>query len=188
MERMKARIAEGRWEITASAWVETDKNMPTTESLLRHIKYTKNYLHDSWGVDPRSLEVDFSPDTFGHSANVPEIDLFGGVKYYYHCRALNGDGALYRWRGISGRELLVYREQYWYNSAITPHIGAGLIDISRRCAGLKTGLIVYGVGDHGGGPTRRDVETAIGMQNWPIYPRVEFGTLPRIFPRGRSRA
>lgn len=181
MERMKARIAEGRWEITASAWVETDKNMPTTESLLRHIKYTKNYLRDSWGVDADKLEVDFSPDTFGHSANVPEIDSFGGVKYYYHCRAQNGENALYRWRGISGREMLVYREQYWYNSAITPHIGAGLIDISRRCAGFKTGMVVYGVGDHGGGPTRRDVETAITMQSWPIYPRIKFGTFHEFF-------
>lgn len=181
MERIKARIAEGRWEVTASAWVETDKNMPTTESLLRHIKYTKNYLRDTWGIDVDKLEVDFSPDTFGHSANVPEIDVFGGLKYYYHCRALNGKQALYRWRGISGRELLVYREQYWYNSGITPHIGSGIIDISKRCAGLKTGLIVYGVGDHGGGPTRRDVETAIEMQSWPIYPRIKFGTFHEFF-------
>ena len=70
-------------------------------------------------------------------------------------------------RGISGRELLVYREQYWYNSVITPHIGSGILEvISKRCAGLKTGLIVYGVGDHGGGLTFSDVETAIEMQSW----------------------
>ena len=43
MEEIKARIAQGRWEVTASAWVETDKNMPTGESLLRHIQYTKEY-------------------------------------------------------------------------------------------------------------------------------------------------
>ena len=97
------------------------------------------------------LEVDFSPDTFGHSAHIPEIDMFSGVKYYYHCRALDGDQALYRWKSPSGKELLCYREQYWYNSGITPKIGAGIIDISRRCSGFKTGLIVYGVGDHGGG-------------------------------------
>ncbi len=186
MERIKARIAEGRWEVTASAWVETDKNMPTTESLLRHIKYTKNYLRDTWGIDPDKLEVDFSPDTFGHSVNVPEIDTFGGVKYYYHCRALNGKQALYRWRGISGRELLVYREQFWYNAGITPHIASGIIDISKRCAGFKTELIVYGVGDHGGGPTRRDVETAIDMQSWPIYPRVKFGTFREFFLEAES--
>lgn len=181
MEEIKARIQEGRWEITATGWVETDKNMPNTESLLRHIKYTRDYLQKHWGIDPASLEIDFSPDTFGHSANIPEIDAYGGVKYYYHCRGLDGDHALYRWRAPSGQEVLVYREQHWYNGAITPNIAAGMVDIARRSGGLKTGLVIYGVGDHGGGPTRRDVERAIEMQQWRIYPRIRFGTIREFF-------
>lgn len=186
MGEIKKRIAEGRWEVTASAWVETDKNMPCTESLLRHIKYTKNYLRDSWGINPDSLEIDFSPDTFGHSANLPEIDSLGGVKYYYHCRGLDGNDALYRWRGQSGKEVLVYREQYWYNSAVTPKPGIGIIDISKRCAGLKTGLVVYGVGDHGGGPTRRDIERGLEMMQWPVFPQIKFGTLREFFREAES--
>ena len=186
MAEIKGRIAEGRWEVTASAWVETDKNMPSTESLLRHIEYTRNYLSEHWGVDGDSLQIDFSPDTFGHSAFIPEIDHFGGVKYMYHCRALDGDQSLYRWRAPSGRELLVYREQFWYNSGITPKIGLGLIDISKTCGGLKTGLIVYGVGDHGGGPTRRDIENAIEMQSWSIWPQVKFGTFAEFFREAES--
>ncbi len=186
MDEIKERIVEGRWEVTASAWVETDKNMPSTESLLRHIAYTKNYLQKTWGVDPGSLEIDFSPDTFGHSAFIPELDRFGGVKYMYHCRALDGDLSLYRWRAPSGRELLVYREQYWYNSGITPKIGLGIFDIAKTCGGFKTGLIVYGVGDHGGGPTRRDIENAIEMQSWPIWPAVKFGTFREFFQEAES--
>ena len=186
MAEIIERIAEGRWEVTASAWVETDKNMPSTESLLRHIAYTKNYLCEVWGVDPGSLEIDFSPDTFGHSAFIPEIDNFGGVKYMYHCRALDGDQSLYRWRAPSGKELLVYREQYWYNSGIVAKIGLGIFDIARTCGGFKTGLIVYGVGDHGGGPTRRDIENAIEMQSWPIWPAVKFGTFREFFHEAES--
>ena len=186
MAEIQARIREGRWEVTASAWVECDKNMPSTESLLRHIQYTKAYLSETWGLDPDSLEVDFSPDTFGHSAFIPEIDAFGGVKYMYHCRALDGEPSLYRWKAPSGKETLVYREQYWYNSGIVPKIGLGLIDISRTCGGFKTGLIVYGVGDHGGGPTRRDIENAIEMQSWPVWPTVKFGTLREFYQEAES--
>jgi alpha-mannosidase len=186
MEQIKKRIQEGRWEITSTAWVETDKNMPSTESLLRHIKYTKDYLQRHWGIDPASLEIDFSPDTFGHSANIPEIDSYGDVKYMYHCRGLDGDYALYRWRGQSGKEILVYREQYWYNSGITPQAGIGIIDISKRSGGLKTGVIVYGVGDHGGGPTRRDIERSIEMNQWPIFPQFKFGTLREFFKEAES--
>lgn len=186
MERIKEKIKEGRWEITATAWVETDKNMPNTESLLRHIKYTRDYLQEHWDIDPNSLELDFSPDTFGHSANVPEINLYGNVKYYYHCRGLDGNNALYRWRSPSGKELLMYREQHWYNSAITPHIAMNLVEISRQSGGFKTGLIVYGVGDHGGGPTRRDVERAIEMKEWKIFPQIRFGTMIEFFKEAES--
>ena len=181
MPEIQARIKEGRWEVTASAWVETDKNMPNTESLLRHIQCTKDYLHDTWGIDADSLELDFSPDTFGHSANIPEIDLFGGVKYMYHCRALDGDISLYRWRAPSGKELLNYVEQYWYNSGIDPRIGQGIFDICKHYSGFKTGLIVYGVGDHGGGPTRRDIEAAMEMAKWPVFPTIKFGTIREFF-------
>ena len=185
-EKIKERIKEGRWEVTAGAWVETDKNMPNTESLLRHIQYTKRYMKEHWGVDPDSLEVDFSPDTFGHSAHIPEINSFGNLKYYYHCRALDGNQALYRWRSPSGKELLCYREQYWYNSGITPKVGIGIVDIAKRSAGFKTGLVVYGVGDHGGGPTRRDVERAIEMMAWPVFPVLKFGTLREFFKEAEA--
>lgn len=75
----------------------------------------------------------------------------------------------------------MYREPYWYNSAITPHVGPGLIDLSRRMGGLKTGLIVYGVGNHGGGVTRRDIERATEMKSWKIWPEVRFGTFREFF-------
>ena len=187
MQEIKQRIKEGRWEITASEWVETDKNMPNTESLLRHIKYTREYLRDHWEIDPASLEIDFSPDTFGHSANIPEIDTYGDVKYMYHCRGRNPSSeCLYRWQSPSGKELLCYQEQYWYNSGITPFAGLGIFNLSKRSGGLKTGLIVYGVGNHGGGPTRRDVEKAIELNEWPVFPKFTFGTLHQFFEKAES--
>jgi alpha-mannosidase len=179
MNAIKQRIAQGRWEVTASSWVEADHNMPGTESMLRHIEYTRGYLSSVWGV--KHFDIDFSPDTFGHNANLPEIDMFAGVKYLYHCRGLKEDHILYRYRAPSGRELLAYREPYWYNAAITPRIGTGLPLIARRCGGLKTGLAVYGVGDHGGGPTRRDIERALEMASWPIFPAIRLGTLLEYF-------
>ena len=186
MERMIPRIKEERWEITATAWVETDKNMPNTESLLRHIKYTRDYLREKWDINPDDLEVDFSPDTFGHSVNIPEINSFGNVKYYYHCRGMDGNEILFKWKAPSGKEILVYREHDWYNSGIYTSIAPGLIDRAKRCGGLKTGLVVYGVGNHGGGATRRDIENAIEMMEYPVYPKIKFGTLREFFKLAES--
>ena len=35
---------------------------------------------------------------------------------------------------------------------------------------------VYGVGDHGGGPTRRDIRRILEMDGWPVFPRFRFST------------
>ncbi|MBP1588207.1 MAG: alpha-mannosidase [Clostridia bacterium] len=183
MQEIKQRILEGRWEITASEWVETDKNMPSGESLINSVEFTREYFGKVWGLDTSSLVINFSPDTFGHNLNMPEIDRYCGIKYCYHCRGLidNKDKTLYRYRSPSGAELLMYVEPYWYNSGITPHIGIGLPGLSHRMGGLKTGLVVYGVGDHGGGVTRKDVEAAIEMMDWPVFPNIRFGTFGEFF-------
>ncbi|WP_158606743.1 glycoside hydrolase family 38 C-terminal domain-containing protein [Paenibacillus ginsengarvi] len=173
LEEIKRRVREGRWEVTASHWVEADKNMPNGESLTRQILYTKRYLSQLLGIDPASLNLDFEPDTFGHSVFVPEILTNAGVRYYYHCRGSDGPIA-YRWVAPSGNSVVCYREPTWYNDPIQPILGSYVPQICRQ-TGLKTHLHVYGVGDHGGGPTRRDLERLHAMNDWPIFPNIRFG-------------
>jgi alpha-mannosidase len=179
LAEIRRRVQEGRWEVTASTWVETDKNMPSGESLARHILYTKRYLGGLFGLAPESLDLDFEPDTFGHNANVPEILAKGGVRHYYHCRGYEGHH-LYRWRSASGAEAVVYREPLWYNATIDAGIAA---HVPAFCAkhGMSTVLKVYGVGDHGGGPTRRDIERLQDMAAWPVFPTIKFGTFTAYF-------
>jgi len=179
LAEIKRKVQEGRWEVTASHWVEADKNMPSGESLTRHLLYSKRYLSQLLDLDPATLDLDFEPDTFGHSANVPEILTTGGVRYYYHCRGYDGH-ILYRWEALSGKSVIVYREPTWYNDVVQPIVGAYVPEICRQ-TGLKTFLNVFGMGDHGGGPSRRDLERLIGMNDWPIYPNFRFGTLGEFF-------
>jgi alpha-mannosidase len=176
---IKKRVQEGRWEVTASTWVEADKNMPSGESLARHILYTKNYLSGLFNINPDSLSIDFEPDTFGHSQNVPEILAKGGVKYYYHCRGYEGHN-IYKWLAPSGANVIVYREPFWYNGTIDSSMA---LCIPEFCTehGLDTMLKVYGVGDHGGGPTRRDIERIMDMNSWPIFPSIRFGSFKEYF-------
>jgi alpha-mannosidase len=179
LEQIRKLVAEGRWEITASQWVEGDKNLPGGESLMRHLLYTRRYLSELLDIPLSSIDIDFEPDTFGHNANMPEILSQGGVKYYYHCRGSN-DHTAYRWSARSGASILVYQEPRWYNSTILPNLAEFVPGFCSEYA-TDTALAVYGVGDHGGGPTRRDLERIIDMASWPIYPRVEFGTYRQFF-------
>jgi len=176
LEEICRRAREGRWEVTASTWVEADRNMPNAESTARHHLYTAGFLK-KLGLTPSA--VDFEPDTFGHHQNTPELLNQAGVKYYYHCRGLDGQ-TLYRWRAPSGAEVLAYCEPFWYNGAVDGDFAQYAPEFCERF-GVEYALRVYGVGDHGGGPTRRDILRTLDMQTWPIYASIEFGTFHKFF-------
>jgi len=181
LEEIKAYVQEGRWEVTASTWVEADKNMPNGESMARQFLYAKNYLTRVFGLKPDDLQIDFEPDTFGHSLNVPETLHHAGIKYYYYCRGHNNEGHhLYRWVAPSGRSVIAYKEPHWYDSRIEAEMVLTVPDFCQK-TGMNTMMKVYGVGDHGGGPTRRDIERTLDMREWPIFPTIRFGKYAEYF-------
>ena len=180
LDEVKMRIKEGRWEVTAAEWVEPDKNMPDGESQTRQILQAKKYLSGLLDIDPASLNLDFVPDTFGHNANVPEILANAGVKYMYHWRGVEANPRIYYYEAPSGKRVLVYREYVCYLG----EVGTEKFEIVPEFAaetGVNTYLCVYGVGDHGGGPTRRDIERICEYRSWPLTPTIEFGTYKQFF-------
>lgn len=181
LEQIRRRVHEGRWEVTASTWVENDKNMTGTEAAARQLLYTKRYLSKLLDIPEDAVKLEFQPDTFGHTGQLPEILAQAGVKYYYHCRGVEGP-FLYNWRAPSGAEVLVCREPTWYNQTIEYDL---LLNVPSFCQANKTYhyLKVYGVGDHGGGPTRRDLDRLIEMSAWPLFPTIRFGTIQSYFER-----
>ena len=181
LDEIKQRVKEGRWEVSATSWVENDKNMTGSEAMARHILYTKRYLADLLDIPEESLTIDFEPDTFGHANMMPELLNQGGIKYYYLCRGYDGH-FIYNWQAPSGEAVLTYREPKWYAQAIEPEL---FLHVPSFCAQyeIKNYLKVYGVGDHGGGPTRRDLDRLIEMDNWPLYPTIKFGRLDSFFQK-----
>lgn len=179
LEKIKLRIKEGRWEAAASTWVEADKNMPNGESHARHILYTRRYLTQLLDLPPDALLLDFEPDTFGHNRNVPEILSKGGIKYYYHCRGYLKDN-IYRWKSPSGKSILVYQDPMWYNMEINLKAALNVPEFCKKY-NMDTVLKVYGVGDHGGGPTRKDIELLLDMDSWPMFPNFKFGTYREFY-------
>ncbi|MDF1512679.1 MAG: glycoside hydrolase family 38 C-terminal domain-containing protein [Anaerolineae bacterium] len=186
-DRIRQRVREGRWEVTASQWVEGDKNLASGESISRHLLYTREYFYDKFNLSPEDVRVDFEPDTFGHPASLPSILSQGGVRYYYHCRGSRGPH-LYWWLGDDDARILVFNDIQWYmhfdsvhrNIAVEPNMADPLIPYFQE-TGFRVMPVLYGVGDHGGGPTRKDLHKLLDMQNWPIYPSVKFSTLHNFF-------
>lgn len=183
LERIARRVKEGRWEVTASHWVEGDKNLANPESLCRHLLYTREYVQRVFGLSPDDVPIDWSPDTFGHPVTVPTYLSRGAVKYLYMHRP-GGLGHerpwLFWWMGPDGSRILVRNDsnsRYAYNGVVKGEIVCRDLCLFARETGLRDHLFIYGVGDHGGGPTRRDIHQVLEMRTWPIFPTVRFSTV-----------
>lgn len=84
----------------------------------------------------------------------------------------------------SGKSTFNYREFRWYNGEISTE---SFEIVPAFCSQEKvdTFLCVYGVGDHGGGPSRRDIERITEYSEWPLTPTIRFGTFREFFDRVR---
>ncbi|MHB0999402.1 MAG: alpha-mannosidase [Armatimonadota bacterium] len=179
-EMIKKRIAEGRWEVTASQWVEGDKNIASGEILCRHILYTKKYLKERFGLPYDTVKIDWEADTFGHCYTLPSILNRGGVNRYYFHRT-GPIKWLFWWKSPDGSKVLAFRDKLGYNGAIDPNaLGPWLVDYVKE-TNLKDWMFLYGVGDHGGGPTRRDLVKALEIDKWPIFPNVKLSTTDKYY-------
>lgn len=174
-DRIKARVREGRWEVTAAHWVEGDKNLASGEILCRHLLYSRRWLAETLDLPCDSLKIDWEPDTFGHAWTLPGFLARAGITRYYHHRAGAGH-RLYWWEGKDGSRVLAYDDYpVGYNCDIAPYMADHLLSFARE-TGLKDMMWVFGVGDHGGGPTRNMLRMAQAMREWPIWPVVRLGT------------
>lgn len=183
LERIRAKVKEKRWEITASHWVENDNNIAGGEALFRHLLYTRRYMKKIFALNPEDVQIDWCPDTFGHAATIPTYLVQGGVKYCYMHRPGNANYPLetFWWESPDGSRILVRNDsRYAYNGKIKPDLAEKMMNSLSRTGG-KHYMFVYGVGDHGGGPTRRDLDRIVDMGSWPIYPSVQFSSAKMFF-------
>ncbi|MCS6775227.1 MAG: glycoside hydrolase family 38 C-terminal domain-containing protein [Chloroherpetonaceae bacterium] len=189
--QIRERVREGRWEVTAVHWVEGDKNLASGEALCRHLLLTRRYFQQKFGLSPEDVPVDWEPDTFGHAGTVPAFLAQGAVRYYYSCRTGGGFDhplvggerpRLFYWQAPNGARVLVNRESTWYNSYVNigDNIALPLVAFVRE-TGLHDWLNVYGIGNHGGGPTRTEIEWLRTLQEYPVYPQIVFSTASRYF-------
>lgn len=158
-QRIVRLVRAGRWVVAGGWYLQPDMNLPGIESIIRQIAEGRRYFRDRFGAAPR---VAWSFDAFGHGAGLPQVLKQAGYRMYIHMRPQPGEldlpSDLYRWRGADGSEILACR------------IAVGLYhteydNIEER---LRTGVelalekgrdvpVFWGIGDHGGGPTRRDL-------------------------------
>ena len=177
-EKVKARIAEGRWEPEGGMWLEADCNLTSGESLVRQFMHGKRFFKEEFGVDNRILWL---PDVFGYSGALPQIMKKSGIDYFMTTKlAWNQFNKVpydtMMWRGIDGTEILTHlittlgvgqpSTEFFttYNGMLHPDAIMGGWERYQNKDINRDILISYGYGDGGGGPTRDMLETSIRME------------------------
>jgi alpha-mannosidase len=176
-EQIKEKIRSGRWDVTAATWVEGDLNTANGEAIARHLLYSDRYCRQVLGAPPS--RICWEPDTFGHPATMPGILQQNGISYYYLFRCGKGH-PLFWWEGRDGSRVLVFNFGP-YNNAIRPHNVMAPVHAVLDQHGLMNSMFVYGVGDHGGGPTREDIRIVRYLRQKPALPELVFSTAHRFF-------
>ncbi len=175
-EEIRRRVKEGRWEIVGGMWVEPDLNMPDGESLVRQLLIGKRYFQEKFGVDVRT---GWNPDSFGYNWQLPQIYRKSGVDYFVTQKMAWNDTTkfpykLFWWESPDGSRVLTYFPHDYANSINPVNMAK---DLAAYVPAMKYPemLYLFGVGDHGGGPTRAMLETAERWQKDAVYPRLAFG-------------
>jgi alpha-mannosidase len=189
--RIREMIDTGRWDVVGGTVCQPDTNLPATEVLCRQFTNGLDYFRRSFGVRPT---VAWAADSFGHSRGWPEIYAAAGMTGLAFTRPFQSDcdlpGPAFWWVGSSGQRVLCWRVPIgWYGSE-RGEVAARLDAYREQAAkwGLDDVAIFFGLGNHGGGPTRRQLRD---IDQWRQANRdvtTEFSTLHRFFRALRSQS
>ncbi len=163
-ERIKRQVAEGRWRIVGGWFLQPDCNMPSGESIFRQVLRGRLYFYDKFGKVPITA---VNVDSFGHAQGLVQMLKQSGYEYYVNIRPGGGnydfDSEDFLWRGYDGSEILVHRSDRGYNSVFGT-AAEELKKFDEKHAEEKTGLFLWGVGNHGGGASRKDLDDLAALK------------------------
>ena len=172
-EQIKKYVKEGRLELGGGMWTEGDMNMSSGEAITRTFLLGQCFFLSRFG---KMANVGWLPDNFGHISQMPQILKLAGCDYFYFHRCKPYKGTFW-WTGPDSSTVLCYANDT-YNGEIT----LNLKDEFKKITPDKHRLLqVTGIGDHGGGPTRVNIEMVHQLDKTPGYPSVKFTTAGDFF-------
>ncbi len=158
-EQVREFVGKGQWQIVGGSWVENDANLPSGEALVRQFLVGQRYFREKFGVE---AETGWEPDCFGHTWSLPQILRKSHIQRYVMLRGGKGHPT-FTWQGPDGTRIPTADL-----GAVLPALDDAFEDFQRlgleatarkmvnrlQAWGLVSVILPFGVGDHGGGPTR----------------------------------
>lgn len=154
--RIQRQVKEKKWEITGGWFLQPDCNLPSGESMIRNILFGRIFFKKEFGIVPRTA-VNY--DSFGHSRGLVQILKLAGYENYlvYRPGRLPFPDSDFIWEGLDGSQILVHRSDEGYNS-VFGQAAQKVEEFAEKRKHEPVSLCLWGIGDHGGGPSRKDLK------------------------------
>lgn len=179
---IQKRVEEGRWELAGGWWVQPDCNIPSGESFIRHGLYGQRYFMEKFG---QTAKTGYNVDSFGHNGNLPQILKKSGMDSYIFMRPMPLEkglpGRIFEWKSMDGSGVTAYRIPYEYCTW-----GKDLEKYADRLkCELEDGedalMLFYGVGNHGGGPTKENIRSIYELDERADMPEMKMSRVSDFF-------
>jgi alpha-mannosidase len=190
-EQIVNRVKQGRWEMVGGMWVEPDLNMPDGESLVRQLLIGKRYFKEKFGTDVR---IGWNPDSFGYNWQLPQIYKRSGIDYFVTQKMAWNDTnqlpmKIFWWQSPDGSRVLTYFPHDYGNEIEPLSMARDIATTQALNPGVPEMMHLFGVGDHGGGPTRAMLDQGVRWSEPDvIYPKAHFGLAQAFFSNIENKA
>lgn len=168
--RIQKLVRAGKWHIMGGWYLQPDCNMPSGESFMRQISVGRTYFAEKFGAAPTTA-INF--DSFGHSRGLVQILTKNGYDSYIHTRpgpdTLSLPGAVYEWVGYDGSSVRAFRADCYGNGF--GQLEGRIRNLIAHFPEADFTLLLWGMGDHGGGASRPDLEAIARLR--AEFPQIE---------------
>ncbi|MEK7667619.1 MAG: glycoside hydrolase family 38 C-terminal domain-containing protein [Gemmatimonadota bacterium] len=174
-DSIRQAMTAGQWAIVGGMWVEPDQNAPSGESLARQGLYGQRYFQRRFGQRSR---VAWTPDSFGYPWTLPQIyrqlgfDAFVTQKIRWNDSTELPYNAFF-WEGRDGSRIFTYNPYGYSHELDASDLVRERLEDRRRTGGNHQ-IVLYGVGDHGGGPTIEILQRAEDLRRVPTFPALRY--------------
>lgn len=179
------RVKQGQWEPLISMWVESDCIVNPGESLVRQFLWGIRFSEREFGS---AREVVWLPDAFGYCAQMPQIMRRAGMKYFCTTKMWWNDTndppmTSFWWQGLDGTKILTHFPNN-YNNRVAGADVLRYLRYNREPDRVRDLLYIYGYGDGGGGPSRKQIHlVTAGLKNQQGLPPVKAAPVGDFFRR-----
>lgn len=173
-KRIQELVRQGKWKIMGGWYCQPDCLVPSGESFIRQITLGREYFLDKFNARPR-IALNF--DSFGHTKGLPQILKKTGFDGYIFCRPMPSYVSIphfkdyphgpFLWEGYDGSRIKTLRYEDGWHNYTSPYgeLRQAIFRKYEQYKDLDVIPILWGVGNHGGTSSEKDLEDLLVLQD-----------------------